>query len=42
VIGTGRMKGMIEGIKGCDRYWKEERDDGRYRRMWQVLEGRKG
>jgi hypothetical protein len=21
----------MEGIKGCDRYWKEERGDGRYR-----------
>jgi hypothetical protein len=63
VIGTGRKKGLMEGIKGCDRYWKggvmegikgcnrywkggvmeaikgcarylkEERGNGRYKRM---------
>jgi hypothetical protein len=22
VIGTGRKKGVMECIKGCDRYWK--------------------
>ncbi len=27
MIGTGRKKGLMEGIKGCDRYWKEERVD---------------
>ncbi len=27
VVPTRRMRGVMEGIKGCDRYWNEERGD---------------
>ncbi len=46
MIGTGRKKGVMEGIKGCGRYWKEGVMEGTKEcdRYWKVgvMEGIKG